>query len=942
MIRDIINSVEDFEEQIKNESIRVCLLRPFSKISIKGWSGFLKYDEVMNLLYEENNLGIALTGSTYPGEPFLTCIDIDGDKRTLNSVNVEKFSKDWVYEIIVNKFKEKDISFLAVRSSSGGYHIYVYCVMESTRYGSCQDLCYPSSQESASVSDDMGMFLSAHRIFADELYGDEVPRGIVETWCQRRYMVAPGSVIEDSKTGETSTVELLPDGVQKFGDISIFKEDLNSVIREAMIEAGFKEEKKHNSVKKLKSEYRPKSLREEDIKMLGDFLLEYLPLIDGQKHSFCLAMSGFLYNKQIDIDSIYSICEYVTQRSGDLFKSNEQFTETLVHDTKSSDKSRLTTGLPTMADILSPFIPREILGKKLHLLTNPSIHKFWPDGTYANQYHEVLINFEDHYMVRNRIRTKLDKDGEISHVVMSNNKIFNNIDRLEYINDITVTNSKKKWEKPLRVYFTDTRKNQQFIDFKSVDACINGYNKIQGALGDHSKAIMENIINEFQTLDVIQEVESSSRTGIWFSPKRKQLVRYIEENGEIVENNPKKPARDDLINALNILKRINDVIPWRDGKFGYLIKTFFTIPYSSVLKYEYGSYHPFVLLYGESGTMKSTMSLLGVHLHLQFGKNDKDYVVSGGEMYSDYRFAKNMDRSSFPLIVEEPEQLFNKNSIRELIKSSAYNRLIREPGGTNSRPYYAMRSPVFTINNLPTPAEKPEYLRRFISIEFDRDEVCDTPEVLESLSFLNVDGHINYRFNEVYPIGDYIFNLLNNNLNWFTLSIEKIQDNIIEELEKETGFNLDFLKVDKTNFMYNDRAEHENSTLNSILKVLRRPYLYSRSKYISDKDSFATLKSIIRDNPEYSYVHFVKQKNKDAEPHVLIDIGFKEAYNSFYYNESKTITLNNVIQYFKDLDIEFDYLKMVPCYVEGRKNQVRGIRMSLKDFLRILTGKQEV
>ena len=102
-----------------------------------------------------------------------------------------------------------------------------------------------------------------------------------------------------------------------------------------------------------------------------------------------------------------------------------------------------------------------------------------------------------------------------------------------------------------------------------------------------------------------------------------------------------------------------------------------------------------------------------------------------------------------------------------------------------------------------------------------------------------------------------------------------------------------------------------------------------------------TIKTIIKENSDYSYIHFVRHKNKE-EDYILIDIGFKEAYNNFYINEDKTITLNNVINYLKDLDLEFDCLKMTPCYIEGRKKQVRGIKMSLKDFVRILTGRQDI
>ena len=101
------------------------------------------------------------------------------------------------------------------------------------------------------------------------------------------------------------------------------------------------------------------------------------------------------------------------------------------------------------------------------------------------------------------------------------------------------------------------------------------------------------------------------------------------------------------------------------------------------------------------------------------------------------------------------------------------------------------------------------------------------------------------------------------------------------------------------------------------------------------------VKTIIENNSEYSYINFIKQKNTDKQ-YILIDIGFKDAYNAYYMNEGKTVTLQNVLNYLSDLDLEFDCLRMTPAYIEGRKKQTRGIKMSLEDFTRILTGKQDI
>ena len=283
MIKNVLDSVEDFRDCINNETIKVCLLHPYSKVSIKGWSGFVEPGELLLKENEENNLGISLIGAEYPGEPILTCIDIDGDKREIRGIDVEQFSKDWMFQIITNKFEELGINYMAIQSSSGGYHIYIYCRTESSRYGATRDLNYPKNSDAASTNEDISMFLSGHYLFAQELYNTDFPKNCVEIWCNRRYMVAPGSLIEDKDKNYTSEVKLLPIGVHKFSDIGIVDEDLDVLIRNALLENGFTQNNPEMTIgTSTNFVYKPEDLPERNIQLLGDLLLQWLPKIPGQ------------------------------------------------------------------------------------------------------------------------------------------------------------------------------------------------------------------------------------------------------------------------------------------------------------------------------------------------------------------------------------------------------------------------------------------------------------------------------------------------------------------------------------------------------------------------------------------------------------------------------------------------------------------------------------
>lgn len=941
MISKILNSIKDFEECILDGTLKVCFLHENSKISKKGWAGFVKPEELYLVENAENNLGISLVGSEYPGSHILTCIDIDGDKREINGESIEQLSKDWAYKIITAKLNELEIDYMAVRSSSGGYHIYVYTLSESLRYSSTSGLYYPNSAKDAGYTMDISMFLDANSRVLEGVYGDELPKGIVEIWCQKRYMVAPGSDIFDDDGKYVGTTKLLDDGVQEFKKIGVIEGSLNDIVRDAFLEAGFKQNLnlKYTSNKNFDPNNKSlsNSLKDSDIKTIGDMILEYYPHISGQKHTCTLALGGYLHRKGICYESVLDLALYVVDNAPeDLFKSDDEFVKTLTHDVLEDDTSRSQTGLPTVEEILSPFCEKETIGKKLHLATNPIFHKFWPDGRYARKYNEIIINYAQHYIVKNVIQTKTNNDGEIIGTPVQNFKINHSVDKIQIINDISDVEDIPRWEKPVKLFFSgsDIDKNQTRI-YDNSDELFKEYRKLPGAYIDQAKSIIESIYKEFEATGIIEELEFSTRPGIWLSEDKTKLRKFIDNNGKIEEITPQLPALKYLKSSLHLLQQINDVYPWHKGKFGFFVRMGLTMPYTDVLKNHFGRHHPSLILHGEAGTLKSTASELLIYLNLDKINEETD-VVGGGELSSEYRFGRIMDISSFPLVVNETEYLFSNSVTRELIKDAVNGKLIRKPGGNNPRAYYSHRAAIYTMNTLPAAAEDPAYLRRFVNIEFDRNERGDTPEMKKALSFLNTNGINNARFRELGCIGDFVFYFLNNNIDLLTNPVEIIQSKIIDAMEEYTGMNLDFLKEDVKNFAYTDRVEQENNTLTMILKVLRRPYLRHKGKYLQNGSDVAIVKNMVESLSEYYYIHLTP--NED----ILIDIGLKNRFNDEYYKEGKTITLKGCYNYLTDLDLGIDSLVLTSTRVIGRKKPLRGIKMTLEDFTKILTNKKDI
>ena len=940
MIKKILSSVNDFKSVIASGDIKVCLLRPNTKISEKGWAEFVSLDVLQSPEYSQHNLGISLVGQNFPGEKILTCIDIDGDKREINGINVEQFSKTLLYEILVEELDKMGIKYMAVKSSSGGYHIYVYTYTSSGRYDSTVALQYP--KDNSKFNDSIKMYLDASKLYFDELKDDIFPKTAIEIWCEKRYMVAPGSDIFTEEGEFIGTTTLLDRGVQSFGEIGIVEENLNDLVREILINNGFTQQKNYQYYSSgnfsLEGRDEVTRLSQDSIEVIGDILVENFPKISGQKHTCTLALGGYLFRKNIHPDSIKDLAEYVINNSDEgLFKSKEAFITTLLHDTETNDKTRFNSGLPTVEEILEPYIKREKLGKKLHLATNPVYHTFWPNGRVGSRYEEITMDFKQDTMRKNIVGSKVTDEGEIVSKPIQSYAISNCIQRIEKIVDLSDPDQLSDWERPLKIEFTTEEYiNPQTEFFENPDAFFKGYRRLPGAYSDYAKGIVESVYREFGRLGLIKHIELSTKPGIYYSECDKKLRRFNIKDGRVVETPVNKPSREELQLSIQILKKIHDAYPWEDGKLGFLIKTALTMPYTDILKRYFRKHHPCIILYGEAGTLKTTAGELAISIHQPNREERLKNITSASEFYSEFRFGRALDSSTYPIVIDESEYLFQHTKYRNMIKDSVTGYFIRKPGGDNPKAYYSHRATIFTMNTLPNQAEDPAFLRRFIPIEFDRNERGDLPEVQEKLEFLNTNGIQNNEFKNLYHIGEFILNELNSNINLFNLSVDKIQEYLIEEMEKYSGEDLSFIKKEYKTFSYTDRSEQDNSKLTRLLYVLRKPFVGGKSRFITQKSDVSIVKKMLGSNNYYPYINIIN----DTE--IIIDIGLKNKYNEEYSKEGFSITLKGCYNTLMDLDLGLESISYTTATVQGRKQRIRGIRMTIEDFTKILTNKKEV
>lgn len=951
-ISDTLNQIKDFEDCIRTGEIKVVPVLPGVKIPVESWSATIdinKFGEY-KIHNDDYNLGFSLTGPEAPGVPFIACLDIDGDKGyEEDSPGVKMFSKEFWFHIILDKLNAiEDLDYMVVRSASGGYHIYFKVLQEEPSHTALKDLKYPENiQDVTASSDSLGMFLAGNenkKLFYS-VAGGKVSHNGLEFFTSRRQVLLPGSEIAPSEDTEGGKYTLLHYGVDSFKKLeSYYSGSVNNLLREAFLEAGFTEDNSYNfesSVSSAKALSGRLSVRE--VKLLGDFLLKYYPCINGSKHYATLALSGYFSGIGLDLESVSALADYVNMNAPEgLFNNGEAFKNTLIHDINDPDEERQRAGLTKFEEYLEPFISKYEVGRFLHLVCDPTGHKFYPEGKYQLvRYPQLNMDFLYQNMNFCTIEVKIKKDDDgvfyTSKSRSNPSQVNHVITGFDYIEDISRKPLDNNRDKAVRLYYNMNR-NSYSETFKNTEEMFDEYKNLPGAYTSYSKRIAEYVFREYESVGLIGSEEGSTRPGIYWSRDGKTLRKFANKNDRIVEVYPEMPSKEKLADALTLLHQINDAFPWKEDKFATSIRTGIIMPYAYAINVKYGGQLQSLLYHGEAGTLKTTNAELICNINNDDVKaNEDDYITGGSEMNSPFRFGRAIDSNTAPLVINEAEYMFATAEIREMMKDSAFpGKKCREPGGNNPQVYYSRRSTIYTLNNLPATAEAPEYLRRFISIEFTPDERGDTEEVLERLEFLNTDGIINNRFKELSVIGDAIFNIIKKSPELLKFPMNDLQTKIINELANYSGTDLAFLDVNTEDKIYRDRSEQEGELLTLVLEGLRYPFNKKQGAVIANQqntDEEMRLRNLIENSNEYNFIKFVGKKGKS----VLISKAFCNSFNRLHREDNYKISLPKLEALLNQLDFFEEEVKYRP--VRTRDGiQMKAIVLSFSDFVRLVVG----
>ena len=469
------------------------------------------------------------------------------------------------------------------------------------------------------------------------------------------------------------------------------------------------------------------------------------------------------------------------------------------------------TGAHTLLNEYANYMSPQEFWFKLLFYSNATT-KFYPTGKSGRRYD--CINFNNYTkqveLQTWKISTKKDKEGE-SYLDTAKPVLGCEIVGIKRIENSIIPSANPKY---VFEYIPTGRNNVVSITATTMKELQDKIKEQIGIPLNSSYPYVLNQIVAFFTRNNLIETSSVAPVGGIFELDG-ELKRFDYDLNEIQPTFNKTK----LLSGLELLMQIRDIIPTDNDKFGAIIRAAILLPFTHVLK-QHGHMARYLCLIGSGKTLKSTIAELLINLYNPTRKSSKDgNIFSAGSFASEYQVGIKFGISGYPAVVNECGKAFQDDNIVEILKSAIESNIARS---TADGTYYSYNSLIFTSN--PDIKQSDAMIRRCQLFYFAPSERASEDDIDKLADLLNRSG-VNSRFVELNEIGQFVFSFIHNNLHLLDeLSTEELEIHIVEELEKETGIDLDWMKQDVKEDNNTIIEEIDNEVLADFLQEIKKVY----------------------------------------------------------------------------------------------------------------------
>ena len=188
-----------------------------------------------------------------------------------------------------------------------------------------------------------------------------------------------------------------------------------------------------------------------------------------------------------------------------------------------------------------------------------------------------------------------------------------------------------------------------------------------------AKNAMDVLTNAINTLKI---------NGKYSTENKSPYPGFFNLNGDFVSTKSYElPNKEQMADALKIFNDFGEHYGEFAPKLGYIAHWMIMAPFSFIIKQKgIGTKLNNLFLYGTTRTGKTTIAKLSCFI---WSRIIDEQLSSGSHVHSTHQYGRAISKSTFPIIVDEGEGLFNTTELSSLVKTATHNISARSKYNSN-------------------------------------------------------------------------------------------------------------------------------------------------------------------------------------------------------------------------------------------------------------------
>ena len=250
------------------------------------------------------------------------------------------------------------------------------------------------------------------------------------------------------------------------------------------------------------------------------------------------------------------------------------------------------------------------------------------------------------------------------------------------------------------------------------------------------------------------------------------------ESIDIVDYEYNSPSLQDLNKSLDLIEELVDYFKGHEDKLATSLKHSLISPFGFIkkqLNQPLENLIPYLYHYGKAGSGKTTIARIGLYF---WGTPSVENDIGGSEADTIARLGKQVSKSTFPMIINEPNAIFNKKTLTETMKTAVERTNARRRfEGKTFQTILSLTTIQFT-SNFSLPNEE-GLSRRFLQILYTHNEKKTKSEKEKFMKKFRMDVPSECRFNDLKPLANFSLDYIVNNPEVLKLDWQKLSNKLI-------------------------------------------------------------------------------------------------------------------------------------------------------------------